>query len=93
MLLSCSAVVLAQSPPAAQSPKWQPAWPCTGKEPSFDPVFAKTAEATGGQLFLFDHSEAGRSLVLVTATARHPETMARSAGTLQESYRDFRVPG
>lgn len=85
-------MALAQSPSDVQRPKWQPAWPCTGKEPSFDQAFAKTAEATGGQLFLFDRSEAGRSLVLVTATTRHPETVIRAAGKLEEPYRDFRVP-
>lgn len=92
LLLLLTTVALAQTPQADQKPRWQPGWPCTGKEPSFDPVYAKTAEATGGQLFWFDRSEAGRSLVLMTATSLHPQTVARAAGTLEELFRDFRVP-
>ena len=83
---------MGQTAQTDQRPKWQPGWPCTGKEPSFDPTYAKVAEASGGQLFLFDRSEAGRSTVLITAMARHRETVARAAGKLDESYRDVRVP-
>jgi hypothetical protein len=83
---------LGQTPQSDQKPRWQPGWPCTGKEPSFDPAFGKVAEATGGQLFLFDRSEAGRSSVLAITTSRHRETVARAAGKLEESYRDLRVP-
>ena len=75
-----------------QRPRWQPGWPCTGKEPSFDKSYLRTAEATGGQLFLFDRSEAGRSLVLINATAKHRATIARSVGTLEKQYEDFRIP-
>ncbi len=85
-------VALAQNPRSDQKPGSQPAWPCTGTEPSFDPTYATVAEATGGQLFLFDRSEAARSAVLVTATSRHRETIARVAGKLDGSYRDVRVP-
>jgi hypothetical protein len=75
-----------------QTPKFQPNWPCTGKERSFDPVYARTSEATGGQLFLFDRSEAGRTGVLMIGTTRHPETILRSAGKLETQYVDIRVP-
>lgn len=92
LLISSTAVALAQAPGKEQAPRWQPAWPCTGKEPSFDPAYAAISEASGGQLFLFDRSEAGRSLVLMTATSRHPQTVFRAAGKLDENNREFRVP-
>ena len=82
---------LAQTPQSDQKPRWQPGWPCTGKEPSFDPAYARVAEASGGQLFLFDRSEAGRSALPMIAASRHRETVARAAGTLDEPYRDVRV--
>lgn len=85
-------VALAQTSRSDQKPRSQPAWPCTGNEPSFDPAYAKAAEATGGQLFLLDRSEAGRSAELIIATSRHRETIARVAGKLDGSYRDVRVP-
>jgi hypothetical protein len=75
-----------------QTPKFQPNWPCTGQERSFDPVYAKTSEATGGQVFLFDRSEAGRTGVLIIGSTRHPETILRSAGKLETQYVDIRVP-
>jgi hypothetical protein len=83
---------LSLSAQQAQTPKYQPNWPCTGKEPSFDPAYAKTSEATGGQLFLFDHSEAGRSSVLMIGTMKHPQTILRSAGKLETQYVDLQVP-
>jgi hypothetical protein len=75
-----------------QTPKWQPAWPCTGRERSFDPVYAHTAEATGGQLFLLDPSEAGRSMTIYKYTSKHPVTVTRAAGKLEKQYEDIRVP-
>lgn len=92
LLISWAAAALAQTPGKEQAPRWQPAWPCTGKEPSFDPAYAAISEASGGQLFLFDRSEAGRALVLMTATSRHPQTVFRAAGKVDENYREFRVP-
>lgn len=91
-LLFFTAVALAQTPQSDQKPRWQPGWPCTGKEPSFDPTYAAIAEASGGQLFLFDRSEAGSSTLLITATSRHRQTVARAAGKLDEPHQDIRVP-
>src|SRR5580700_6335729 len=39
LLLFFTAVALAQKPQSDQKPRWQPGWPCTGREPSFDPTF------------------------------------------------------
>lgn len=41
---------------------------------------------------MFDRSQAGRSLVLMTATSRHPQTVFRAAGKVDENKREFRVP-
>ncbi len=74
-----------------QTPQYQPNWPCTGKERAFDPAYLRTAEATGGQMFLLDRSEAGAFSVLEINDMKHKATVARSVGTL-ENYRDIRFP-
>ena len=74
-----------------QQPKYQPGWPCTGKERAFDPVYSKIAEATGGHLFLFDKSEVAGTSVLAIGDMRHKETIVRQSGKL-ESYVDIPIP-
>jgi hypothetical protein len=71
-----------------QQPKYQPGWPCTGKERAFDPVYSKVAEATGGHLFLFDKSEVAGTAALAIGDMRHKETIVRQSGKL-ESYVDI----
>ncbi len=92
LILLLAGAVWAQSPESDQKPRWQPGWPCTGKEPSFDPSYARVAEASGGQMFLFDRSEAGRSMTIYQYTSKHPATVARAAGKLEKPYEDIRVP-
>ena len=74
-----------------QQPKYQPGWPCTGKERSFDPVYSKIAEATGGHLFLFDKSEVAGTSALAIGDMRHKETIVRQSGKL-DSYVDIPIP-
>jgi len=74
-----------------QQPRYQPGWPCTGRERAFDPTFSKVAEATGGHLFLFDKSEVAGTSALAIGDTRHKETIVRQSGKL-ESYVDVRVP-
>jgi hypothetical protein len=74
-----------------QQPRYQPNWPCTGKERSFDPVYAKIAEASGGHLFLFDKSEIDGMSTLAIGDMNHKETVVRAAGKL-ESFVDIRIP-
>ena len=74
-----------------QQPKYQPGWPCTGKERAFDPVYSKIAEATGGHLFLLDKSEVAGTAALAIGDMRHKETIVRQSGKL-ESYVDIPVP-
>lgn len=72
-----------------QQPRERPGWPCVGRP---DPAYVRTAEATGGQVFLFDKSEIGESAALMIAGSRHPETIFRVSGSLTEGVHDFVVP-
>ena len=74
-----------------QRPRYLPGWPCTGKERSFDPVYAHTAEATGGHLFLFDKSEISGFSKFALGDLKHKQTVVRAAGKL-DSYADIRIP-
>jgi hypothetical protein len=57
-----------------------------------DPSYVRTAEATGGQVFLFDRSEAARSMVLMGDADKHKDTIFRATGTLSTGSREFRFP-
>jgi hypothetical protein len=72
-----------------QQPRSQPGWPCVGTP---DPSYVRVAEATGGQLFLFDKSEIGRSAILPIAAGRYDETVFRAAGSLVEGRHEFSFP-
>jgi hypothetical protein len=83
----CAASVSAQE----QAPVSRPGWPCVAGR-AIDPTYVRTAEATGGQVFLFDRSEAGRSMVLMQYTDKHDDTIFRSTGTLSTGSREFTFP-
>jgi von Willebrand factor A domain-containing protein 7 len=72
-----------------QQPRERPGWPCVGRP---DPVYVRTAEATGGQVFLFDKSEMGQSAALMIATSRNEETIFRVSGSLEEGLHEFSFP-
>lgn len=72
----------------AQQPHYQAGWPCTGKERSFDPAFARATEATGGHLLLLDRSEAKVSATLALDDSRHKATIVRASGETN-SYVDI----
>jgi hypothetical protein len=74
-----------------QVPQTRPDWPCVAGK-AVDPVYVRTAEATGGQVFLFDRSEAARSMALVRVADKHEDTLFRSMGTLSTGLREFTVP-
>jgi len=82
---------LAAAPAAAQQqmPRERPGWPCVGRP---DPSYVRTAEATGGQVFLFDTSEIGESAALMIASTRHTETIFRVSGSVTEGVHEFVVP-
>lgn len=74
-----------------QPGRTDPAWPCTSGR-AIDPTYVKVAEETGGQVFLFDRSEAARSLVLMRESMTHKETVFRASGTMAPGYRDMQFP-
>jgi hypothetical protein len=68
-----------------------PGWPCVAGR-AVDPSYIRAAEATGGQVFLFDRSEAARSMVLVRNRLKHENTIYRSVGTLSTGMRELSFP-
>jgi von Willebrand factor A domain-containing protein 7 len=74
-----------------QAPPSRPGWPCVAGR-AIDPTYIRTAEATGGQVFLFDRSEAGRSMILMQHSRKHEDTIFRSMGTLSTGSREFTFP-
>src|SRR6266478_4960775 len=74
-----------------QAPHSQPGWPCVAGR-AVDPTYIELAERTGGQVFLFDRSEAGRSLVLMREDLKHKQVIFRATGMLPTGYRDFTFP-
>ena len=90
--LTAAALVLALGQTASaqdQQPRERPGWPCVGRP---DPAYVRTAEATGGQVFLFDKSEIGESAALMIADSKHTATIFRVSGSLTEGVHDFVVP-
>jgi hypothetical protein len=81
--LSISAFVHAQDQPPGR-----PGWPCAGRP---DPTYVRTAEATGGQLFMFHPSEVADSGALMAASFTHRETLFRAAGPLDEGLHEYAV--
>jgi hypothetical protein len=59
---------------------------------AIDASYLRTAEATGGQVFLFDRSEAAGSTVLMLRRSKHEDTIFRSTGTLSTGSREFAFP-
>src|SRR5229473_1843485 len=68
-----------------------PGWPCVPGR-AIDPTYVELAERTGGQLFLFDRSEAARSLVLMREDRKHEEVVFRATGTFPAGYKDYKFP-
>jgi hypothetical protein len=85
-LLLLSSLAFGQG--SVQQPTYQSGWPCTGKEHSFDPAYARVAEATGGHLFLFDKSEVNGFSVLAVGDMNHKQTIVRASGKT-DSYVDI----
>jgi len=74
-----------------QVPPPKPGWPCVAGR-AIDPSYVRAAEATGGQVFLFDRSEAARSMVPVRAAGKHEDTVFRAMATLSTGSREFTFP-
>ena len=69
-----------------QQPSTKPGWPCAGRP---DPTYVKTAEATGGQLFLLHPSEVADSGTLMAASFSHRDTLFRVAGPLADGLHEY----
>src|SRR5262245_15944677 len=72
-----------------QQPRSQPGWPCVGRP---DPTYFSIAEATGGQLFLFDKSEVAESALLSVSSRRYEDTLLRVAGSLIDGRHELPFP-
>lgn len=83
------AVPVSLTSQAGQQSTSRAGWPCVG---SPDPSYFHVAEASGGQVFLFDPSELAQSAVLFTARDRHEQTVHRLAGKLADGSHEFEVP-
>jgi hypothetical protein len=66
-----------------------PGWPCKG---TVDPVYVRTAEATGGVVMLFKPGEAAGAAAEMTASSRHKDLVFRAGGQLAEGEYEFEVP-
>ena len=84
-------VILVSGPPAraqSQQPRNQ-GWPCTG---TVDPLYVRTAEATGGVVMLFASGEIAGAAAETRASRRHSEIVFRASATLAEGVYDFDIP-
>ena len=72
-----------------QQPKYQPGWPCSGK---VDPSYIRSAEATGGKVFLFKPTEVSGVADDMSASREHRETLVRAGGQLDDGVHDFEIP-
>ncbi len=91
LLLSLLAAVTAIAAQDAQQPPAESKWPCVASK-GIDPSYIATAEATGGEVFLFDRSEIGRSTPLLIASHQHHDTIFRATGELTQKSRQFEFP-
>src|SRR5258708_20758905 len=80
-------VALVAQPQPQHSP---PGWPCVAGR-AVDPTYVALAERTGGQVFMFDRSEAGRSLVLMREDRKHEEGIFRATGTFPAGSQGYQI--
>jgi hypothetical protein len=72
-----------------QQPKRQAGWPCKG---TVDSTYIRTAEATGGAVLMFQPGEIDGLAADYVASERHPETVFRAAGPVEEGLHHFDIP-
>src|SRR5436190_17295630 len=65
------------------------AWPCGAR---LDLSYFRIAEGTGGHLLLLAPEEIGDSANLLIALGAHPQTVFRSAGTMQPGLHEIPIP-
>lgn len=72
-----------------QAPAGRAGWPCGAR---LDASYFGLAEGTGGHLLLLAPEEIADSTALLMAFDQHPQTISRTAGTIQRGLREFSVP-
>ena len=72
-----------------QQPRYQTGWPCSGR---VDPSFIRTAEATGGKVFLFTPNEVTGAAHDMSASSGHRDTVFRAGGQLADGVHEFEIP-
>jgi hypothetical protein len=84
-------VIMSSLPASAQDqqPARQSDWPC-GR--NVDPTYVRSAEATGGSVFLFDRTELAGVAEETSASKGHDATVFRAGGQLVEGTYEFVVP-
>jgi hypothetical protein len=84
-------VVMSSLPAGAQDqqPTRQSGWPC-GR--SVDSTYVRTAEATGGAVFLFDRTELAGVAEETSASMGHDATVFRAGGQLADGTYEFDIP-
>jgi len=90
--LGCVLLAMCAALPAFaqdQQPRYQQSWPCSGK---VDPAFTRTAEATGGKVFLFAPTEISGASDDLLASTGHEETIFRASDSLADDIHEFDIP-
>lgn len=86
-------VLVSAATGAAQSTRGQTSRRFTGPCASADPVYAKIANATGGQQYLLRGSEVERSGAVMEAKLLHSANILFASGVLRKGEpRDFEIP-
>jgi hypothetical protein len=65
------------------------AWPCGAR---LDLSYFRVAEGSGGHLLLLAPAEIGESANLLIALGAHPQTVFRTAGTMQPGVHEIAIP-
>jgi hypothetical protein len=71
-----------------QLPNSRAGWPCGAR---LDLSYFRVAEGSGGHLLLLAPEEISDSATLLTAFGTHPQTVFRTAGTMQPGLHEFPV--
>jgi hypothetical protein len=89
LVVGVSLIVSAAAFAQAQQPRGRAGWPCVGK---VDPSYVRTAEATGGKVFLSAPGEVMAAAEDMTASQRHSQTVLRISDQFDDEAREYTVP-
>src|ERR1051326_3646439 len=68
----------------------RPEWPCVPGR-AVDPSYLEVSEGTGGQIFMFQKSEAAQAGEVMVAESQHKATILRAVGNVS-GFREFEFP-